>query len=150
MRLLRIASAIIPLYRGVAERSTRRERDEEWETVGRKRHDRTMPAYDNYTSTGQLHPYTAVIREPFLVPPTWSCLAAQPDSVRLDSNRLRRDGWITVCIKSWLTYARCILPNRGRYGSSVSWIFSRVIDELIKHLCLQVCKLNMQTTLSGL
>lgn len=72
-----------PVLSATDERSGQREWGEEWETVGRKRHDRTMPAYDNYTSTGQLHPYTAVIRTiPGAADPV--CLAARLDSTRVD------------------------------------------------------------------
>lgn len=101
-------------------KEAQREWSKEWETVGRKRHDRTMPAYDNYTSTGQLHPYTAVIRTiPGAADPV--CLAAQLDSTQLESTwcgSTVTDESLSVLSPDWHT--------RGAYhrtkAGTVSWV----------------------------
>lgn len=103
-----------------------------------------MPAYDNYTSTGQLHPYTAVIREPFLVPPTRSCLAARLNSTRLDLTRFDStvtDESLSVLSPDWHTRDAYCRTEADTAPLRVVNFLSRVIDELIKHLCLHVCKL---------
>lgn len=126
MRLLRIASAIIPLYRGVTERSTRREWDEEWETVGRKRHDRTMPAL------------RIIIRRRDTTPPVYGCdsraipgaadlvRASRLNPTRFDSNQIDSavtDESLSVLSPDWHD-ARRVLPNRGRYEAPPGREFS--------------------------